>query len=258
MAIYRMVFGGKRFYKFNKALYLCSLRGLGVMNFENGRVSGELIFLKNLLKGRKDGVVLDVGANIGNYSNEVLQINPCLKIYAFEPHLQTFATLMSNIQHPNFTAVNVAVGSDAGVANLFDYAEADGSSHASLFRDVIERLHMAQSTHQKVNVVTLFDFVSRSGIVDIALLKIDVEGNELNVLKGARTLLLEGRIKAIHFEFNEMNVVSGVNFKSFWDILSNYDIYRMLPDGLVKIEKYNPLFCEIYAYQNFVALLKTS
>jgi hypothetical protein len=45
-------------------------------------------------------------------------------------------------------------------------------------------------------------------------------------------------------------------FKDSWDFLPNYDFYRMLPDGLVKIENYSPIFCEIFAYQNIVAKLR--
>ena len=89
------------------------------------------------------------------------------------------------------------------------------------------------------------------------MLKIDTEGHEFAVLRGASNLLKTGRIDVIHFEFNEMNVVSRVFFKDIWDFLPNYDFYRMLPDGLAQIKNYSPVFCEIFAYQNIVAKLKT-
>ena len=86
--------------------------------------------------------------------------------------------------------------------------------------------------------------------------KIDVEGNEFSVLRGMKMALLSGKVNAIHFEFNEMNVMSRIFFKDFYDFLTDYQFYRMLQDGLVEIGEYNPLFCEIFAYQNIVAIKK--
>ena len=88
------------------------------------------------------------------------------------------------------------------------------------------------------------------------LLKIDTEGHELEVLKGFEPYIRQNKVDLIHFEFNEMNVASRVFFKDFWEFLPNYDFYRMLQDGLIPIKNYNPVYCEIFAYQNIVAKLK--
>jgi FkbM family methyltransferase len=256
--VYRALFGRQIFYRLNIILYHCSLRGLGILNFESDRISGEALFIKRLLAGKASGVVFDVGANVGRYSSKVLQTNPLLTVYAFEPHPRTFATLEKNVQHSNFTAINAAAGECAGTVDLYDYAAADGSSHASLYQDVIESIHRAPSTHHQVNVVALGEFARANQVASIALLKIDTEGNELNALKGIEDFLRAGRIEAIHFEFNEMNIVSRVFFRDFWDLLPNYVFYRLLPDGMVELERYSPVFCEIFAYQNIVALLKQS
>ena len=54
-----------------------------------------------------------------------------------------------------------------------------------------------------------------------------------------------------------MNVVSKSYFKNFWDLLPNYKFYRLLPGGkFLEIKSYSPLNCEIFAYQNIVAILK--
>ena len=98
------------------------------------------------------------------------------------------------------------------------------------------------------------DFVLQNQIEKINLLKIDTEGNELNVLLGAKDSLKAGRIEAIHFEFNEMNVISNTFFKDFWDLLVEFDFYRVLHDGMHHIQTYNTLTCEIFAYQNIVAI----
>lgn len=252
---YRALFARKLFCKFNILLYRCSLSGLGVLNYENDKVSGEAWFLEKFLKGKISGVVFDVGANIGNYSNKVLEINSLVTLYAFEPHPKTFSELKNNIDQSNFFPVNAAAGDAEGILSLYDYKVNDGSSHASLYPDVIENIHHSESVEHKVRVISLGDFAKSNKIEKIDLLKVDVEGNELNVLKGFAEYIRSGKIEVIHFEFNEMNVLSGTYFRDFWKLLPNYDIYRLIPGGMIRIEKYSPIFCEIFAYQNIVALL---
>lgn len=256
ISIYRFLFARAMFYRLNKLLYRCSLSGLGILNYENDSVSGEKRFLRQLLPIGKPATVLDVGANIGNYSCQILEINPAATVYAFEPHPKTFSRLCDRIKTENFHPINAAVGSEAGSTFLYDYAQEDGSSHASLYKDVIENIHKAKSVEHTVQVISLQNFVQERGIAGIDLLKVDTEGNELNVLKGLGELARQGRISAIHFEFNEMNVSSRTFFRDFWTLLPNYDFYRLLPDGMARIEAYSPVFCEIFAYQNIVAILK--
>ncbi len=254
--IYRSLFARKIFYKMNKLLYQCSLRGMGILNYENDKVSGEDQFIKRLVKNRKEGIIFDIGANIGDYSEKIIKSNQLMTIYAFEPHPISFSKLKNRINHKNFIAVNAAVGEMAGEVNLYDYAEDDGSSHASLYSDVIEKIHKSKSTHHQVNMLPLDDFVKKNKIEYITLLKIDAEGNELNILKGIDKFLKERRIEMIHFEFNEMNISSRVFFRDFYEKLIDYDIYRLLPNGMIRLNSYNPLVCEIFAYQNIVAILK--
>lgn len=64
------------------------------------------------------------------------------------------------------------------------------------------------------------------------------------------------KIKAIHFEFNEMNVHSRAFFRDFWNLLDGYRFYRLLPNEMLEIKTYHPLYCEVFAYQNIVAILE--
>jgi hypothetical protein len=89
---------------------------------------------------------------------------------------------------------------------------------------------------------------------EIDLLKIDVEGGELNVLKGCKGAIREKKIKVIHFEFNEMNTLCRVFFKDFIAALPYYVFFRMLPSGLIPLGEYRPLMHEIFAFQNIVAM----
>lgn len=253
---YRILFARAPFYNLNKLIYRCSLSGLGILNYQSDTVSGEMSFLKSFLKGRLGGVVIDVGANVGNYSKLVLDINKSVTVYAFEPHPKTFAKLSDAIRRENFHPINAAVSDAEGFLSLYDYEAEDGSSHASLYRDVIEKIHHAKAVEHKVRVCCLGEFAKSKNIQKIDLLKIDTEGNELNVLRSMTEFIQSAKIEAVHFEFNEMNIFSRTFFRDFWDMLPNYDFYRLLPTGMVKIERYSSFFCEIFAYQNIVAIQK--
>lgn len=256
LVVYQFLFARKVFNKFNKGLYYLSLRGLGILNYKNYKLSGERAFIESYFSTIKKGIVLDIGANIGNYSKHILKISPDIQIYAFEPHPITYKKLIISVKSNSFHPFNLAVGSKNGKLQLYDYEDQDGSSHASIYKEVIEDIHKAKAIKHEIEIIKLDNFLQEHSINRIDLLKIDTEGNELDILKGLGNWIPEGKIKAIHFEFNEMNVISRIFFKDFWDILPNYNFYRMVQDGLLPIKQYNPINCEIYAFQNIVALIK--
>lgn len=255
--IYAFLFSRRHFQKLNRWLFAASIRGLGVLNYKNDIVSGEYHFLKEHLSGYQEPTIFDVGANEGSYTKDILSVNRNAQVFAFEPHPETYRRLSSNLAGINgVTTVNAACGSAPGRLVLYDHAGLAGSGHASLHAGVIEEIHKDESNQNIVNVIKLDSFATEHGISIIHLLKIDTEGHELEVLKGAANLLRENRIKAVQFEFNEMNVVSRVYFKDFCDLLPNYKFHRMLRDGLVALGDYSPLRFELFAFQNIVALPK--
>lgn len=254
---YRIIFVRKRFYRFNKALYELGLYGLGLRNYENDYLSGEKHFL-SLLGNCGPLVVFDVGANIGSYSESIIKTNQEARIYAFEPHPTNFERLATSAREWGYQAINAALGDKTGQLKLYDYANNDGSQHASLYKDVIKDIHKSEVHSHEVTVQTLDAFVKENAITAVDLLKIDVEGNEYKVLQGAKQSITRGMIDMIHFEFNEMNVVSRTFLKDIIELLSGYRFYRMLPDGLIDLGEYKAYRMEIFAYQNIVAVRGSS
>jgi FkbM family methyltransferase len=234
-----------------------SLKGLGILNYQGFRISGEEFFLSNYISSESIKVVFDVGANVGGYTERLRKYNSATKIYCFEPHPETYKRLQKNIgKIDGIELYNVGLSKNADTLKIFDYIDNDGSSHASLYKEVISEIHKAEVIEHEVAIRTIDDFISEKDLQRVNLLKIDTEGNELNVLLGAREALTNAKIDIIHFEFNEMNVISKTYFKEFWDLLEGYELYRLLQDGLVLIKHYNPVFCEIFAFQNIVAIRK--
>jgi len=255
LKVYAFLFGRRQFRRLNVLLFDLGTRGLGILNYQDRKISGESSFLRQYLRDRKSPVVLDVGANVGAYSQEVARVNPSAEVFAFEPHPRTFERLVSNLgTGKTFYLYNYALGAHPGYSTLYDRESGNGSSHASIFREVIEDIHNAQARGYNVKVHTLDQFVEENQLERIDLLKIDTEGYELNVLRGGVRTIGSGMVSAIQFEFNEMNVVSRAFFKDFWELLPQYRLYRMLPRGLLSIDCYNPLRCELFAFQNIVAI----
>jgi hypothetical protein len=106
-------------------------------------------------------------------------------------------------------------------------------------------------------LITIDDYCAEHGITFIDHLKIDTEGHDLFVLKGAQRMLRERRIGALQFEFSEMNLLSRTTFFDHWNLLqADYDVHRLCTDGLYRIERYDPLLHELYHVVNFYASLK--
>ncbi len=253
---YRYLFARKAFYKANKFLYRLSLSGIGVLNFENDEVSGERTFLNRLFNGRQNLVVFDVGANEGNYAKIIRDYSKEAKIYCFEPGIRTFSKLSANTKGLGINLINKGCGSRKEKAVFYDYENTNGSSHATLYKGVIEDLHKGKSSKTLVEIIKLDDFIKSEKIQRVNLLKIDVEGAELEALKGAEESIKRNKIDLIQFEFNSMNVKSKAFFLDFFNLLPNYAFYRMLPDGLVPMGKYDSALFEIFAYQNIAAIRK--
>lgn len=258
ISVYRWIFARPQLKKVNLALFYMSLRGLGILNFENNKVSGERFLVKKLLPAlikNEEPIFFDVGANVGSYSAWLLSAFPSATIHAFEPHPKNFLSLKASCSPGTINSHNTAVGDVQGELTLYDRADFDGSSHASLYEDVIYEIHKQNTAEFTVPVETLDGFCERQAITSIDLLKIDTEGNELSVLRGARTLLKNKSIRCIHFEFNEMNIVSRAFFRDFRIILKDYDLYRLLPSGVIRLGD-SPVQTELFAYQNIIAIPK--
>ncbi len=257
--LYRRCFARRRFARLNRLLFILGLHGLGFLNHENARLTGELSFLRRLTRLEPRLTVFDIGAHVGSYSNMIRGLTREARIFAFEPNSNTYRTLRLNAQEHDYEALNVACSDAAGRGRLYDYAGSeDGSQHASLYRDAIERFHGCKAEDSGISMVTVDEFIGQNNLPRIHLMKVDTEGHERRVLLGAREAINKGMIDIVQFEFTGLNVISRVFFRDFYEVLQGYRLYRMLPDGLLPLDEYEPMKCEIFAYQNIVAIHKDS
>lgn len=251
--LFQTIFTRKLFYPIHFRIYKFSLYGMGLNQTFDFEKNGEKVVLKGIISKTSNPVIFDVGANVGEYSKAIKNISEPSQIYAFEPHPKTYLILKEQALKNNFIAINQGLGCKEEIMQLFDYKTNDGSPRASLFREVIEIQYNSPSVTHDVSISTIDNFMKMNHIEKIHLLKIDTEGNELNVLLGAKETLENNLIDVIQFEFNYTNIISKVFFSDFNRLLPGFTFYRIVRDGLVKLAPLS-VFNEIFMYQNIIAI----
>lgn len=221
-------------------------------NNDDMRTNGELHFLRQTLTNCE--TVFDVGANVGNWAELALQINPRLRLHCFEPSQPTFLRLLAKAFPPHVVCNPFGLGSAQGERTLYVFDE--GSGLNSLYRRQGLEAGYGLTPQQRTETAhldTLDHYCQKHGVFDIDLLKADVEGHELEVFKGAKQMLAKRRIKIIQFEYGGCNIDARVLLKDFFDFFQphGYAFYKIYPKELRRVERYDQRF-EDFQYQNWI------
>jgi FkbM family methyltransferase len=176
-------------------------------NCNDPSTNGELLVqscLTRLAPEREPCVVFDVGANVGRWSRSLVlgsgaRQSPFL-VHAFEPCGDTFATLSENLKawgmDDRVRAHRLALSAEEGERPFFSLGKDQGRN--SLYP------HRGEAgTAETVPCCTLDAWCRREGVEDVLFVKIDTEGNDYQVLIGAREMLAAGRIGMVQFEYNQ-------------------------------------------------------
>jgi FkbM family methyltransferase len=147
------------------------------------------------------GVLYDIGANVGAYA--LIAAKRGLTVVAFEPAPQNFAVLHENISlnglDTKITAVPQVLGARSGV-HTFSFADYTRGATEGFFTGQKER------AVQKPLLVETLDAIVRSYHLALpSLIKIDVDGGELEVLAGAKETLAAPSLRSILIEVEEGN-----------------------------------------------------
>lgn len=199
-------------------------------------------------------VVLDVGANIGNWSKEFnLQFENCV-IHAFEPSKKTYLKLVeSTKEYPNTHVYNLGLGQADNFQNL--YYDVEESGMASLSKRNLKHLNVEFEEFEQVKVVRLDTFLQEKSIKP-DFMKIDVEGHELDVLQGLGAFIKD--LKVIQFEFGGTDIDSRTYFQDFWNFFegTHFRLYRLTPKGKIRVDTYREAD-EIFSFTTYFAIAES-
>jgi FkbM family methyltransferase len=233
-----------------------AVRGMNLDSPSDAFVNGERALLQRLVYANRDlekrWTLVDAGANVGEWSATASEVLERAEIdhviWAFEPGREPYAQLVERTAElPAIRPQRVALGSEQGEAVL--RYDRPGSGLASLYA----RRGVALDREERIEITTLDAFRERHGIGDIDFLKLDVEGHELAVLRGAADTLAEGQVSAVQFEFGGTHIDSRTFFRDLYDALgSEFEISRILRDGLRPLGAWSERL-EIFRLGNYVA-----
>lgn len=244
-------------YLLRKQVKLCHwLMGVGA----GGDVgdSGEIAVMHRLLRsGRRELVVFDVGANCGQFLNlAVGRLGDRLAaIHSFEPAAATFAALQKAApRHPGVLLNPLALGAAAGRAEL--YYDQEKSGLASLTKRDLGFREIDFERHETITLSTLDAYCAARQVRHLDWLKLDVEGHELDVLRGGPELFDRGAVALVTFEFGGCNIDTRTFLRDFYQFFEarKMALYRITPGGFFNpVRRYRETE-EQFATANFAAV----
>jgi len=259
--IYVIIFGRPIFKKFNLFLFNLSQRGLGLNNITRGipffnseYFEGELKLLNKITQYHNldKYIYIDVGANDGSHVNKIIKTNKKINFCLFEANRFSYKRLTKNIKKSKkIKLYNFALGRKNSILKMFDYKKS-GTVLSSTNKKSLEYLvnKKIYSFNVKVKKLDNFKFIKI-----VKIIKIDVEGDELNVLLGAKKIINKFN-PIIILEFNSRHIFTRTFLKDILNVLKHYKIFRILPGGKIisLSDEYNTDEYEIFLHQNLLFL----
>jgi FkbM family methyltransferase len=213
--------------------------------------NGEILLL-DCLASSCDTFV-DIGANVGKWTTAFSRRNPTAKGFLVEPSQECIQSLRLKFNSPNYTLYDYALADYIGEANFIEEA---GRGETSSLAVCYER-SMEAMTMRTVKVMTLdVLFAEHRGPLDFV--KIDAEGADYLVVKGAKKLIASKNIKFIQFEYNTNWTSVGASLHVMKELLesSGYTLFLIRDDGLYDFDWSK--WGEFFFFSNFLACTKES
>lgn len=163
-----------------------------------------LLRQKKIMESNQIDLVLDVGANIGNYGHKLLtKMDFNGTIISFEPMIKEFNILNDRcLGYQNWSAENVALGDYNGTSSINISENSVSSSLLEILPDHTDSAPSSKCIEtEEIQIVTLDKFLTEQRIKsENILLKLDVQGFEMEVLKGSQTHF--DKINMLHVELS--------------------------------------------------------
>lgn len=198
-------------------------------------------------------LAIDIGGNVGEYTAELRRTNQNLEIHTFEPSATNIDKLKKRFEgDKNIKLIPLAVSDTSGSATLF--SNEPGSGLASLTKRKLDHFNIPFECKESIDTIRFEDYwINALDQRAIDIVKIDIEGHELAALNGFGDAIKKTSV--LQFEFGGCNIDTRTYFQDFWYFFKdkNFDIYRITPLGLEKIERYRECD-EYFSTTNFIAV----
>ena len=185
------------------------------------------------------GIMLDIGANVGWMTQSAAWlVGRRGTVHSFEPSPATMRYLRRRLVCMGLTNVVVnefALGAAFGSATLYECAENYGGA-SSLRPGAAPGQHILAQT--RVVVKVLDDYIEQNSIAQVNLIKMDVQGSEIDVLHGAERLMTSPNRPVLFVEVNQtVNASFGHSINDLLNLLMGwrYDLYSWRESGFVRV-----------------------
>lgn len=195
-------------------------------------------------------VFVDVGANTGEWTALVLEATRGAKGFLFEPGATALSILQGRFGAlAGIQIIPVALADVEGEQTFFEEAGAGGMSSFLPGHSL-----QASTERRRVKVATLDQVLDGLGVETVDFLKVDTEGFDLHVLRGARRRLQARRIKVLQFEYQHAWARAGATLGGAFRLLeeSGYSVYLLHTDGLYTFDY--SLYGEHFGLSIYVAV----
>ena len=190
---------------------------------------------KNLSKG---SVFIDGGANIGFFSILTSKlVGSSGKVICFEPTDSCYAYLLKNIKinrRKNIYLEKKAISSQNGTVQFKINENSEENSIVSNFN----KKKFLQNNIIKIKSTTIDSYCKKNKISQVDLIKLDIEGQEYEAIKGSSKIIKKNRNIKIIFELNIANRKNGITYsKKIFKLLKklNFNYYKLLLNPAITI-----------------------
>lgn len=195
--------------------------------------------------------LLDVGSHLGDWSAQALR---CLsrhhragELHAFEPTPTAHRHLQVRFSgQPNIQLLPLALSDQIGTLPFYVVGELNGTNS-------LVDMHIGAPS--SVPVTTVDSYLKEHGVDHVALLKSDVEGHDLAVLRGGARALADGRIDLWQFEYNARWIYARAFLRDVFELVRGapYLVGKLYGNGVELFDAWHPEL-ERYFEANFVLI----